>query len=183
MSLNIEIKATSTDPDRLEKVLRETTRSEPVLLKQHDTFFKVLRGRLKMRCDEKGQSELIYYRRDEQKGPKLSRYFRKSLKDANKKKEELSKLFGIESEVNKTRKVFLVDNARVHLDNVEGVGEFVEIEVVLDSPRQKTRGKRLLQKLMDLLDISEKDLISDAYETLIIRRKKAVKNVDSGLPI
>lgn len=169
MSLNLEIKARAGDLDKLEGLLRQRSKTPPTSITQEDVFFKVQKGRLKMRCENESECELIYYQRDNTKGPKYSRYFIEHIENPRAKKKELTRLFGIKTVVKKLRKLFLIDNARVHLDEVEGLGQFVEIEILLDASHSETMAQKMVERLMAMIEISEVDLIKASYEDLAIR--------------
>jgi predicted adenylyl cyclase CyaB len=176
MSLNIEVKARVKDRDALRQSLKKITNSSPIQLKQEDTFFRVPKGRLKMRCDEKGHCELIYYRRKNEKGPVLSTFFRQKLSTPWKTREELKQRYGVKNVVRKIRELYQVHDflhdARIHWDNVESLGDFVEIEILVESPRGTNRGKYAARKLMALLDISSDDVVEAAYEDLLAAKEE-----------
>ena len=130
-----------------------------------------------MRCDENGRCEVIYYERKDEKGPILSRYFRKDVPVPSKTRRELEQRYGIKNTVKKIRQLYLLNDviphgARVHWDNVENLGDFVEIEILVDSPRLTNRGKHAARKLMALLHISVDDVVDTAYEDLLAAKEK-----------
>ena len=166
MAANVEIKARTSNSKEIETLLESRTATEPVTLQQEDTFFSVPKGRLKMRCDPLGHCELIYYHRANEKGPVLSRYFRKEIKDPETTKNHLRELFGIKNVIRKSRKLFALDNVRIHLDEVEGLGRFVEIEVLVGKDCDEVRARYKAKQMMDELRITELDLVDRAYEDL-----------------
>src|SRR5688572_1386826 len=106
MPSNVEVKARSADLGTLHHRLAGVSATAPTVFHQIDTFFDVKRGRLKMRCDDVGQCELIYYRRDNTRPPAVSMYIRQRLDDPQLKAKELEALFGVRSRVAKTRTVY-----------------------------------------------------------------------------
>ena len=101
----------------------------PELLVQTDTFFTVHRGRLKLREQAGAGAELIYYERPDQAGPKESRFERVTVADAAALRNLLASALGVAGQVIKERLVYRVGRTRVHLDEVRGLGAFLELEV------------------------------------------------------
>lgn len=168
MAQNIEIKAKLTDAqfEALFKKVSELVSQDRVLL-QTDTFFAVPNQRLKLREFEDGTAELIAYSRDDQEGPKLSDYIRTPIADPNLLKTSLRRTIGISGVVRKRRDLFLYGQTRIHLDDVEGLGKFVELEVVLDEDQSHEDGTAIADQLTTLLEIQPESFISVAYIDLI----------------
>jgi len=167
---NIEVKARI---DRLSDV-RARLASLPCRgeqqLSQTDTFFHVVRGRLKLRQFADGTGELIFYVRPDQAGPKLSQYDRILCQDALTVLRALSTALGVRGVVKKRRHVVLVGNTRIHLDEVEGLGSFVELEVVLRDSDSVSAGEQTAADLLRALGIPASSLISGAYLDLLEQR-------------
>src|SRR5262245_9880869 len=125
MAANVEIKARISDPERLRAVLEEITGSEGELLIQEDVFLRVLTGRLKLRMFDDQHGELIAYMRPDQAGPRLSEYAIAPTKNPAHLRHLLENLLGVIGVVRKQRWVFLIGATRVHLDRVEGLGDFL----------------------------------------------------------
>ncbi|KAF8362576.1 hypothetical protein PRIPAC_89499, partial [Pristionchus pacificus] len=147
---NIEIKAPVTDWDDLITRAKKESGTDGVVIEQIDVFFHSQNGRLKMRSLKKeGQEshELIWYERSDQEGPKLSTYDKITME--KKQCDEMTLLLrhsnGVRGEVRKTRTLFLVGQTRVHCDRVEGLGEYVELEVV-SVTRIRSREERKLRR-------------------------------------
>ncbi|HEX2998035.1 MAG TPA: class IV adenylate cyclase, partial [Anaerolineales bacterium] len=131
MPANIEIKARATNFAEIRR-RAETLSDKPLdVLSQEDTFFNTPQGRLKLRILSTGQGQLIYYTRPDQEGPKRSDYHIFLTNDPENLKRVLELAYGIRGVVKKTRYLYLVGQTRVHLDDVEGLGQFMELEVVL----------------------------------------------------
>lgn len=162
MPSNIEIKARVKDPARFRRVAEGlSTRQET--LYQEDTFFASPSGRLKLRCFPDGSGELIYYERVDQEGPKQSRYWISRTQDPRGLHLTLSNALGAIGVVRKTRQVFMVGDTRVHLDQVDGLGVFAELEVVLQTGQTVEEGTSIATELMQTLGIEKADLIEGAY--------------------
>ncbi|XP_012278067.1 uncharacterized protein LOC105698407 [Orussus abietinus] len=166
---NVEIKAKISNPEALVEKAKRLSKSDGVIMKQHDVFFLVSKGRLKLRKFENGTGELIYYERPDTKGPKLSSYSKVDLsaEGAEGVKEVLSQAYGILGSVEKTRQLFIVDQTRIHIDKVSNLGDFMELEVVLRDDQDIAIGQKISQDLMKQLEIAEEDTISVAYLDLL----------------
>ncbi len=168
MARNVEIKA------RIESVAALTPRvaalaSEgPIEIAQDDTFFNCVTGRLKLRAFSNDSGELIFYRRVNQAGPKESFYIRSPTTSPETLRESLSLAYGQIGRIRKYRTLFLVGRTRVHLDRVEGLGHFLELEVMLVADEPADAGAREARDLMDRLGIQPGQLIEGAYLDLIL---------------
>jgi predicted adenylyl cyclase CyaB len=167
MARNIEIKARVADLAAIRaRVLALGCRGEEHLT-QCDTFFQVARGRLKLREFGDGSGELIFYERPDQSGAKLSQYERLPCADPERTRRVLSAALGVKGSVKKQRHVLLVGDTRVHLDEVEGLGSFVELEVVLGDAQPATAGETVAAELVRALGIETSSLVSGAYLDLL----------------
>jgi len=120
MARNIEIKAEVHAPEQFKSRTQRLATSGPSVLVQCDTFFKVNHGRLKWR-DVNSTSELIFYQRPDTTHPSLSSYYVEDVTHQKSLKELLERSLGIQGIVKKTRTLFMIDETRVHLDEVEGL--------------------------------------------------------------
>uniref|UniRef100_A0A915IAQ2 CYTH domain-containing protein n=1 Tax=Romanomermis culicivorax TaxID=13658 RepID=A0A915IAQ2_ROMCU len=117
--------------------------------------------------------ELIFYSRSDESGPKLSTYDISSINDALSFETCLSKGYGIRGVVKKRRKLFMLGQTRIHLDQVEILGSFLELEVVLNEYQTLECGEIIANGIMDKLNIGQNQLISAAYIDLICESKHA----------
>jgi predicted adenylyl cyclase CyaB len=163
MPANIEIKARTEKIDELRERLSALCGALPEILLQEDTFFHAPNGRLKLRVLQSGPAQLIHYDRTDQQGPKRSTYHVFETDDPENLKTVLSRAFGIRGVVRKERLLYLVGQTRVHLDNVSGLGSFVELEVVLRPGQSDAEGQMVARDLMAILGICEEDLLERAY--------------------
>ncbi|XP_076645540.1 uncharacterized protein LOC143354992 isoform X1 [Halictus rubicundus] len=168
---NIEIKAKISDPENVINLTKQITDSDCKIIKQHDTYFKVTGGRLKLREFEDGSGELLFYRRSNTLGPKLCDYMKTSLdfETCTQIRNTLTESNGCLGIVKKTRKLYMVGQTRVHIDEVEGLGSFMELEVVLTDDQDNEAGEKIAEDLMTKLDIQKEDLIANSYIDLLLR--------------
>ncbi|WP_320043238.1 class IV adenylate cyclase [uncultured Desulfobacter sp.] len=170
MPSNIEIKARVPNPKRFREVANELS-STRTTLKQEETFFACPKGRLKLRTFPEGIGELIYYERPDETGPKCSQYWISKTREPDTLLLTLRNALGDIGVVRKTRELFLVGQTRIHLDDVEGLGVFAELEVVMKDGQIFDDGKAIAEDLMQKLGIKETDLVDGAYIDLITEEK------------
>lgn len=164
---NIEIKARVNNPGLLFKKALKIADTVPEIIYQKDTFFNCSGGRLKLREFPSGKGELIFYERANTSGPKLSEYIRYETDDPKKLFAALTRSNGTLGRINKKRTLLLIGQTRVHIDEVEDLGHFMELEVVLDEHESVDSGEKIAAELMRKLGISEKDLLETAYIDMI----------------
>jgi len=168
MNRNIEIKAKVDGLEAIARRARESGAKGPTVLGQVDTFFICPRGRLKLRqFADSREGELIYYERADTAGPKQSQYNLHRTSDPEGLCAALSAALGVRGVVRKTRTLYLIGPTRVHLDRVEGLGQFVELEVVLQPDQDATQGASIAYDLMEKLGIPHAGLVQQAYIDLL----------------
>ncbi len=168
MNRNVEIKARVADLTALRRVVEDLAEEGPEIVEQEDTFFTCRRGRLKLRrCAGSLQTELIYYERPDSRGPKESRYIVSPTSEPQGLRDVLSAALGVHGVVRKRRMVYLIGQTRVHLDQVEGLGEFVELEVVLRPDQDACDGLAIAQRLMTELGILTSQFVGTAYVDML----------------
>jgi len=160
---NVEIKARVANLALVEGEARRIATEGPRDLAQDDTFFACTHGRLKLREFSPERGQLIYYSRPDRPGPKVSDYWISETTSPDAMRESLSMALGIVGRVRKQRRLYLVDRTRIHLDNVEGLGSFVELEVVLDEGESPDHGAQTAREIMTRLGIAESQLVQGAY--------------------
>jgi len=168
MPRNVEIKAKVEDFSTLRQGVEAIADHGPTELNQVDTFFKCNDGRLKMREFSDSSGELIYYKRPDIAGPRESVYFVSPTPDPSTLKEILNITNGTLGVVNKRRLLYIVGQTRVHLDDVENLGVFVELEVVLRDDQTADDGATITRELMKTLNIAETQLINIAYFDMLM---------------
>jgi predicted adenylyl cyclase CyaB len=166
MPFNIEIKARVRDFDDLRR-RAEALSDRPVeVLLQEDTFFHTPQGRLKLRVTAPQSGQLIYYTRPDREGPKRSDYHIFHTPDPENLKRLLELAYGVRGIVRKTRYLYLVGQTRVHLDDVEDLGHFVELEVVMREGQTDAECQAIAEDLMASLGVERSDLLERAYMDL-----------------
>jgi predicted adenylyl cyclase CyaB len=163
MPSNIEIKAILKDRRKVETIVARLSDSEPEILHQHDIFFRCETARLKLRIVSPEHGELIQYERSDVAEVRSSRYLIARTPDPEILSEILTKALGQTGIVRKTRTLYLIGQTRVHLDQVEALGDFLELEVVLRSEQSEIAGKDIATKLLSDLGIDRSQFISEAY--------------------
>jgi predicted adenylyl cyclase CyaB len=166
MANNIEIKARVDDWDGLEARARAVADEGPIDIAQDDTFFACPNGRLKLREFADGQAQLIFYQRNDQAGPKNSFFQIVPVSDPAALREALSLAYGVVGRVVKQRTLYLAGRTRIHLDRVQGLGNFMELEVVLAENDSPAAGALEAEQLMVQLSIATEQLIDSAYVDL-----------------
>ena len=170
MPANVEIKARVDSIDdilpRAQALVEED--EHPQLIHQDDTFFRVPHGRLKLRVFSDGAGELIHYHRPDAEGPKVSDYVITPAADPDSLREVLERACGVLGRVVKRRILVLAGQTRIHLDHVEDLGDFLELEVVLREGQTEAEGTEIAQQLLDALGVKPEQLISGAYLDLLM---------------
>lgn len=131
MARNVEIKARLKNRDAVLSVLGRLSDRPPEIIKQHDFFFRCEDARLKLRIFESGEGELIRYEREDRASARCSRYQIARTPDPLILLDILTRALGCTGEVKKTRVLHMIGQTRVHIDQVEALGDFLEWEVVL----------------------------------------------------
>ena len=168
MPANVEIKARIHSVAGLLPLARALGDDEHAqLIRQDDTFFTVPNGRLKLRVFADGLGELIHYQREDEAGPKLSNYVISPVAEPDSLREALTRACGVLGRVRKERILVLVGSTRIHLDQVEGLGDFLEIEVVLQPGQTEGQGVAEAHALMARLGVQANALQRGAYLDLL----------------
>ena len=168
--LNIEFKASTNDLAALEALLQQ---HNPLFIgedHQIDTYFNVVKGRLKLR-EGNIENALIHYEREDFAGAKSSHVLLYQHQPDKALKEILTKTLGVKAVVDKKRKIYFINNVKFHFDNVEGLGTFIEVEAI---DKDGNIGKEKLQAQCDeyaaLFGIEAKDYCSVSYSDMILQK-------------
>ncbi|WP_420472650.1 class IV adenylate cyclase [Noviherbaspirillum sp. ST9] len=172
MARNIEIKARIDSVTALSEKVSPFATEAPKEILQDDTFFRCEEGRLKLREFADGIGQLIFYRRANEQGPKESFYVLSETDAPGSLREVLSLACGQLGRVKKRRLLYMVGRTRVHLDIVEGLGEFMELEVVLEEGESTAAGMEEAASLMQRLGIQDSQLVEGAYFDLLDGRRR-----------
>jgi len=169
--LNVEIKAKSINAEKIRNWLIQHNADFKGTDLQTDTYFNVANGRLKLR-EGNIENNLIYYERNNQAGPKSSDFILTQIPEAGKLKESLSKANGIKTVVKKKREIYYIGNVKFHIDEVEGLGSFVEIEAGnILAELSKEELQKQCEFYMDQFQIEEIDLIEVSYSDMLLSKK------------
>lgn len=142
--------------------------------RQVDTYFRTARGRLKLRESSRAGGQLVPYLRPDLDGPRRSEYVVIPVEDPDALRELLTTLLGVHRVVRKQREIALADNVRIHLDRVEGLGCFVELEAVYEGgPEVEARERRKVEALIHGLGLDDAERVPGSYETLVGQREHA----------
>jgi len=172
MARNIEIKAHIESVDSLLPLAGSLADEGPVEIAQDDTFFACRNGRLKLRAFSSSEGQLIFYRRNNLAGPRESFYLISPTTTPDVLRESLSLAYGQVGRVRKNRTLFLVGRTRIHLDRVEGLGAFLESEVVMADGEPGEAGVAIAKDLMNKLGVSPDQLVEAAYIDLLQRNHR-----------
>lgn len=170
MGTNVEIKARVADFNRVRERAEALSDTPGELIPQRDTFFHTPKGRLKLRLLAPDQGQLIYYERQDGAAPKPSHYILSPTSEPDSLESTLSACLGVRGVVRKRRLLYKVGNTRIHLDQVDGLGPFLELEVVLEPDQGVEQGRTTALELMQRLGVDEKDLVEGAYIDLLESR-------------
>lgn len=169
MSRNLEIKARINDSASAERIAAEIGASFEGEFFQVDTYFNVKSGRLKLREFKSGVSELIFYNRIEDDFERWSDYEIAQLNEANDFKNLLVKALGVKVIVEKKRKVYTFKNARIHIDDVVGLGNFIEFEVIYNGDEKQV--ENLMRFLIDKFGLKRESFVKVSYCDLLLQKQ------------
>ena len=167
MPRNMEVKARIASIEAVLPRARQLAGGEPELIVQDDTFFKVPHGRLKLREFADGSAELIHYHRPNHGDTRASDYVRLPVPEPAALREALARACGIAGRVRKQRWLLLAGATRIHLDRVEGLGDFMELEVVLANGQTDAYGSAVADALMQSLGLTGAERVAQGYLDLL----------------
>jgi predicted adenylyl cyclase CyaB len=170
MPTNVEIKAVLKNRLAVEAAAVRLSNAGPETIRQEDVFFACERGRLKLRIFAPDRGELIRYERADSADARISHYLIARTPDPQALNEILTATLGIIGAVKKTRILYLIGQTRVHIDDVEGLGNFLEVEVVLRPGQTELEGKNIATALLTEFGIAKEELLAEAYVDLLGRQ-------------
>lgn len=163
----VEIKATCHDPDRVRKILLDHNARFVGEDHQIDTYFVVDSGRLKLREGDI-ENSLIYYNRPNDAGPKRSDVQLYQTQKESGLKNVLKSFLDELVVVDKRREIYFIDSVKFHIDRVEGLGSFIEIEAIdNDGSIGEESLRSQCDQYLELLGIPESDLLTDSYSDML----------------
>ncbi len=166
--LNIEFKARCSDPELIRKILISNKARFEGKDHQIDTYFNVSSGRLKLR-EGNIETSLIHYERLNQEGPKQSDVLLHHPDPTNTQtlKEILQKTLGIMTVVDKEREIYFIDNVKFHIDSVQELGSFIEVEAIdIDESLGVQKLQQQCDFYLNLFQVSKEDLVAQSYSDL-----------------
>jgi adenylate cyclase, class 2 len=164
---NIELKARLRDPQAARATALAAATKRLGVQHQVDTYFHCRQGRLKLRQIDGLSAQLVWYARPDDLGPKASDYRLVPVSNPETLKAALSAALGVRGIVEKRREIFLVDNVRIHLDEVVGLGRFLEFEAVLGPGVDDATGRCQLERLREQFGITPDDLLAGSYAEMV----------------
>jgi homotetrameric cytidine deaminase len=165
---NVELKSRDRDPARtLELALALGARDQGEIT-QRDTYFARARGRVKLREQTPGDDELIAYSRPDGVDARTSEYLRVAVPDAGALRGALDSAYGTIVVVVKRRRLLLWEDVRIHLDEVEGLGAYMELEAVAPPESDLSTEHEKVARLRAALEIDDADLIDSSYSDLLL---------------
>jgi predicted adenylyl cyclase CyaB len=167
---NIELKAIDPDPACSLEVCRRLGARDEGVLWQRDSYFNVSTGGLKLREQRPGRAHLIQFERAEEPRQRESRYRIVELDDPQTLLAALTAALGLKVTVTKRRRLFLWQNVRIHLDDVEGLGAFIELEAVAPADSDLRHEHALVERLREAFSIADDRLSARGYAQQLPRR-------------
>src|SRR5262249_38317027 len=139
---------------------------------QTDTYFNTKEGRLKLR-EGNIENNLIYYERTNQAGPKQSNFRLMPVQDSETLKAMLAKAMGVKVAVVKKREIYFIDNVKFHIDQLSGLGGFVEIEAGnKTAPLTVEQLRAQCDHYLQAFGIPSEDLITHSYSDMLLENLK-----------
>ncbi len=167
---NLEAKFRLADLATARAAARALGYADAASFAQRDTFFAAAHGKLKLR-EQPPKAWLIHYARGAGDGAlMLSRYEIVVVAEPGRTRTMLAAALGVLAEVRKHRTLLTRRNVRLHLDRVDGLGSFGEIEAVLDDKASIETARAEIDELLSTLGIGAADLIDVSYFELMVRR-------------
>lgn len=160
---NVELKAKNFDPGRSLGVCRALGAVDRGVISQRDTYFNVSNGGLKLREESPGSPHLIQFQRASEAQQRLSSYRIVAIEDGASLRAALRESLGERAVVAKRRHLFLWHDVRIHLDDVEGLGSFLEFEAVAPADSDLTHEYELVAELRDAFNITDESLCAHGY--------------------
>jgi homotetrameric cytidine deaminase len=165
---NIDLKARDPQPARTLELALALGAEDRGEIAQRDTYFAGARGRLKLREQEPGDDELIQYRRSDVDEARESDYRRVSVADAPSLRDALDAALGTLVVVEKRRRLLLHESVRIHIDEVEGLGSFLELEAVAEPGSDLSAEHDRVNRLRAELEVSKDSLVAQSYSDLLL---------------
>jgi homotetrameric cytidine deaminase len=164
---NLELKARDPDPARTLRRALALGAEDRGVVAQRDTYFAAPHGRLKLREEQPGGAHLVAYERTDAGEARVSRYRLAPLSDPAALRDALDAALGTTGVVAKRRRLLLWEGVRIHLDEVEGAGTFVELEAIAAEGPGLEREQTLVARLRAELEIGDGAIVAVGYADLV----------------
>jgi homotetrameric cytidine deaminase len=173
--MNVELKARYENLEAAAARCVALGAADEGVLEQRDTYFAARRGRMKLREIAGGTSELLVYHRGEDPEPAESSYLRVPVPAPAELSDALEAALGPSVVVvSKRRRLFLLEGVRIHLDQVDGLGRFVEFEAVIPDSGDLPTARAKVARLRSELGIADDALVAVGYADLLLDGPQAL---------
>ena len=182
LGISITFIAAHGDPYTEIKRVADETRADAIVVgarvagtdHQIDTYFNTPTGRLKLRQGNI-ENSLIFYQRENSAKGRASHVLLCEFADTAQTrtlKQVLASALGVAAVVDKVREIYFVDNIKIHLDRVRGLGKFLEVEAFVRKGRLR-HGRRQAERMKELFGVLPEDILSHSYSDLVLQRRRA----------
>jgi homotetrameric cytidine deaminase len=165
---NVELKARDPDPDATLRAALAHGATDEGLLRQRDTYFAAREGRLKLRVQDDDPAQLVAYARDDAAEARLSSYRLVDVADPDAMRTALDETLGTVVDVIKRRRLLLWRDVRIHLDDVDGLGTWVELEAVAPPDSDLTTEHARVRELTEVLGIRRDRIVAEGYAAMLL---------------
>jgi adenylate cyclase, class 2 len=172
MRKNFEIKVKLSDPKKTRKLVQLLCKEKSSIREkqvQEDIYYMANNGRLKLRIINGKTGNLIHYFRSNESGKRVSNYTISETNTPIELNSILTSLHGILIKVKKVREITIIDNVRIHIDRVIGLGNYLEIEIIFNSIKE---ARKRMERLIEILDLDEKMFVNVSYSDLLLNKRK-----------
>lgn len=177
---NVELKAIDESPERSLECCLSLGARDHGELEQRDTYFEVSSGGLKLREQRGAVAQLIGFEREDLPQERESRYRLIDVRDGDALRAALTDALGVRVVVVKRRRLFIWRSVRIHLDDVEGLGTFIELEAVAAAQSDLVYEHGLVSELRARFAITDERLVSVGYATQMLVREEARATTAGG---
>jgi len=167
---NFELKVNCKDHKAALAAVKLLNADYEGILKQRDVYFKISPGRLKLRSINNSVHQLIYYKRSNRAGAKFSNYFIEDIHHPERVEKILREIYGIQTIVSKSRKLYLWHNVRIHIDNVNKLGKFIEFEIVCRTLKQENDSAGKMKYLKGIFNINKINVLRSSYSDMMLNK-------------
>jgi predicted adenylyl cyclase CyaB len=164
---NLERKARCADLSAAAAAIGRLGARHEGVLEQTDVYFRSAKGRLKLRTTEGQPAVLIWYERPDETSARWSRYYLVPVSDPTALRAALAAALGERGEVRKRRTLWMWHNVRIHLDEVVGLGTFIEFEAVMAANEDEATAQARLAELAAVLGLTPAGDVAGSYADLL----------------